>query len=123
MSPIGRRTGASLSMPARARFSGGAPDGNSAVTVTDAEGRIIATVDPATRERKNLRGAVIGRHPIATANEGFIQKLVRPRTKRAYAPERPAPIKYDRRHAGRVLDADPPVRAGRGRGRARTVRP
>jgi hypothetical protein len=54
-------------------------DGNSVVVVTDAAGRRMATIDPVTRERKNLAGVTVGTHEKLAPGGVFVHRLFRPR--------------------------------------------
>ena len=78
--------------PHTARHIGDAPDGTSVCTVTDAAGRVIATIDPSTRERKDLQGRVIESHQKLAPRDAFVHMLLRPRPKASIA-ELPAPAR------------------------------
>lgn len=67
------------------RAKGIPADGDSRCTVTDAAGRVIATIDPWTRERTDLRGNRIGDHRKLTPRDAFVHMLLRPRAKASTA--------------------------------------
>lgn len=79
-----------------ARFSGGVASGNSVVTVTDAAGRLIARIDPWTRERTDLDGRPTETHAKLTPRDAFVGMLLRPRAKASIAELIPAQRKRGR---------------------------
>jgi hypothetical protein len=80
------------------RAHGLGADGNSVCTVMNAAGRVIATIDPFTRERTDARSGAVSISDKLSPRDAFVAELLRHRPKASTAewvkPKKAPPRSY-----------------------------